>query len=1177
MRLLQRLSNGTLRLTSNNLKEGGYPYAILSHTWGTEAEEVTFEDVVEQSGQSKAGYAKIRFCGEQAARDGLRWLWVDSCCIKTSSDSELSESLNSMFRWYQRATKCYVFLSDVSIGLQSPGLSWKSAFRKSRWFTRGWTLLELLAPSSVEFFSREGQRLGDKQSLERQIHEITGIPTGALRGEPLSGFTINERLSWAKDRCTARVEDLAYSLLGIFDISMPPLYGEGGRNAFRRLYNRILEDSELSPPVDAPLNHVTDSGYGGSGASNAQSYAKLLIGSPTALVEIIPESEAEPASHDSQTAYSDTEILRQLELLDHVTTFADELYRLLSSNFDKAGFERVLPFFNELLQTFAFKLSYDGSTPDHRNLMYLAHRYRSKISESLRQRYNDDFAQRELPIPTGHDDMTVEEKLGLQESANVSPREDTDADSGGIPQDGSDDTTDNDSAMDSTRLPGLETYREIIKQSSSYQWLLWQIAAANKLECPGPVNTQKTIRDHILTSVHKLSSRGKSPKVHIMYHPQWDLSIFHAEQGYSCSVDQVLSQAITITGYRNDVQATTCSQYINQTWGEMGSRLLQILQQAIVDSPNMARSPSGSKSEYSSAQLSFWARYADGEFVVLASGIPYLVAEVGELLAWLGASFRSSPNSQGPISCMPLIAIQAQSTSPPPGPSTDRAEVVGNCMIKFRFQTVSKSDLGGLSGSCWLDLFRNPVLVEGYPIPRRSRVGSGLETNIDIMASLSNAKYLVDFGRRTFLKGFSRMLVVTKIIGSTVFWHLFYNQDGAYISYEDARVPRLQENDATQTLEMMKLATSRHILGWCEKVSCDAGKRNANYNISWSKLCRPRNSFAFDKVSITAGKYINVGTSMSIGIKDKPEHVSFDDDYLSTLDMISERHFVLYDNIDRRVWLLDGASVLLHLLRAFIKHSQTNSRLKDFFILEDGELVEANESQEGGEAAFYVLANEYNQSLPLWPKTAAPTEEKTMKLGSEERPEETIKYQKAYFCLKDRVLQICRILQQILAHQDDVYTRDGVGARIKLTPRRQLEGFDFMDVATNQGTLWPKVDCIQAWGEGWVDLTRKLHCVALFGTGFGQLMKPIGKPCQLCMSNIPQGPDLLGITTADLLNIIEKRGENHRLPWRIVENIYCFWSLAGVTLSSPPDATEFKSSSQPLTQSYGVQVYEALN
>src|SRR5947209_1374185 len=165
---------------------------------------------------------------------------MDTCCIDQSNNNELSEAVNSMFRWYRNAVKCYVYLSDVP----QPALSINDAFRKSRWFTRGWTLQELLAPRSVEFFSREGNRLGDKTSLERQIHEITGIADSALRGAALSQFGVDERFSWIEHRQTTRKEDKAYSLLGIFDVFMPLIYGEGEKNAFKRLKASIQEDRE---------------------------------------------------------------------------------------------------------------------------------------------------------------------------------------------------------------------------------------------------------------------------------------------------------------------------------------------------------------------------------------------------------------------------------------------------------------------------------------------------------------------------------------------------------------------------------------------------------------------------------------------------------------------------------------------------------------------------------------------------------------------------------------------------------------------------------------------------------------------------------------------------------------------------------------------------------------------
>ena len=158
-----------------------------------------------------------------------------------------------MFRWYQNAAKCYVYLSDVSIGPVKNNLSsqwtWKPAFQRSRWFTRGWTLQELIAPISVEFFSGEGERLGDKNLLVQEIHEITGIAVRALQGSPLSQFSVSERLSWATGRVTKREEDAAYSLLGIFDVHMPLIYGEGRKKAFIRLQKEIKESLNHEWPI----------------------------------------------------------------------------------------------------------------------------------------------------------------------------------------------------------------------------------------------------------------------------------------------------------------------------------------------------------------------------------------------------------------------------------------------------------------------------------------------------------------------------------------------------------------------------------------------------------------------------------------------------------------------------------------------------------------------------------------------------------------------------------------------------------------------------------------------------------------------------------------------------------------------------------------------------------------
>ena len=168
-----------------------------------------------------------------------------------------------MFRWYRDATKYYVYLSDIATNNRehtnlSPQ-SWELAFRKSRWFTRSWTLQELLAPPFVKFFCSNRNLLGDRKSLEQLLHEITGIAVEALQGLPLSEFSVNERMSWAETRQTKREEDRAYSLLGIFGIYMPLIYGEGCASAFKRLQEEIdknsrpIQDRKCKPTVPSSV------------------------------------------------------------------------------------------------------------------------------------------------------------------------------------------------------------------------------------------------------------------------------------------------------------------------------------------------------------------------------------------------------------------------------------------------------------------------------------------------------------------------------------------------------------------------------------------------------------------------------------------------------------------------------------------------------------------------------------------------------------------------------------------------------------------------------------------------------------------------------------------------------------------------------------------------------------
>ncbi|GKZ18122.1 hypothetical protein AbraIFM66951_004592 [Aspergillus brasiliensis] len=232
------------------------PYAILSHTWCHD-QEVIFEDMLSGTAENKPCFTKLKKTAEQAATDGFEYVWIDNCCIDKRSSAELSEALNSMYAWYQAASICYAYLSDVPTDVRIQERD--SEFARCRWSTRGFTLQELLAPREVVFFSSEWKVIGRKSELYEVLSTITGIGVQYLSQEvPLSSASIASRMSWAAKRNTSRPEDVAYCLLGIFNIHMPLLYGEGER-AFIRLQEEIMRQSDDHSifawrDLDAPPN-----------------------------------------------------------------------------------------------------------------------------------------------------------------------------------------------------------------------------------------------------------------------------------------------------------------------------------------------------------------------------------------------------------------------------------------------------------------------------------------------------------------------------------------------------------------------------------------------------------------------------------------------------------------------------------------------------------------------------------------------------------------------------------------------------------------------------------------------------------------------------------------------------------------------------------------------------------
>lgn len=238
-------------------------YAILSHTWGDG--EVLFRHVWEKTFPSddSAGSSKIRNACAQAVKDGWEYIWVDTCCINKESSAELSEAINSMYKWYEASEVCYAYLSDVSPSAKK--------LKESRWFTRGWTLQELLAPTLVKFYDQDWHYVASKDlrnddfvsdvfhlhmdidvrhrsplvsnalAFLNEIAEVTSIDISHLLTMKIA--SIAQKMSWLARRQTKRGEDIAYCMLGLFDVNMPLLYGEGKTKAFFRLQSEILKIS----------------------------------------------------------------------------------------------------------------------------------------------------------------------------------------------------------------------------------------------------------------------------------------------------------------------------------------------------------------------------------------------------------------------------------------------------------------------------------------------------------------------------------------------------------------------------------------------------------------------------------------------------------------------------------------------------------------------------------------------------------------------------------------------------------------------------------------------------------------------------------------------------------------------------------------------------------------------
>ncbi|KAK4182655.1 hypothetical protein QBC35DRAFT_536320 [Podospora australis] len=368
------------------------------------------------------------------------------------------------------------------------------------------------------------------------------------------------------------------------------------------------------------------------------------------------------------------------------------------------------------------------------------------------------------------------------------------------------------------------------------------------------------------------------------------------------------------------------------------------------------------------------------------------------------------------------------------------------------------------------------------------------------------------------IKGHSAFIVAVEAVQGAIFWHLFWNQEGNKLEYNDPRLP-FNQTDFIMPEITVPAEKQQNILGWCTQVRDYIGTPKANFFIRPSGLRRAKNPHVWEKITLSIGKIFTFGGTVSIGgTKKKSVRITENINYLDRVKAVSRQHCILFDTVNRRGWLVSGASCVLHLLRAKIRYDRSDPVWCEGLLLDDDQLVEVALDDCDGNAARRArafLRNEQNYNLPFCKN---PVQVKKDKDGKEvhEQPITT---------LADVVSRICNILGELRFSQPDSAPA-GVAFRLRPNSKKTLEGWDFRDVCADDSPLDPKTITLKASGTGWVDFARAIGAVTLFGSGFGDLLRPRGKSCSLCLENIsvPKGMDYLGAPLAEMQKLVDTQG-----------------------------------------------------
>ncbi|KAH6677360.1 hypothetical protein B0J14DRAFT_636069 [Halenospora varia] len=642
---------------------------------------------------------------------------------------------------------------------------------------------------------------------------------------------------------------------------------------------------------------------------------------------------------------------------------------------------------------------------------------------------------------------------------------------------------------------------KFITNGHEFRWLIGRIKTemvlTERRETPAE-NIRLEILRGLASSRRSGQSQGNGCEFSTAsFEIEWTLLAFLKDH-YPNQQSLELASIITIVGSGVDVQTLTCAEYMRQVWPTTGVETLNALQEAV----EKGQGGSYQCTTTENTQITLSINVAKVSAVV--SGTDPSIAEIGQQLAWLGAALRESPFDFSMAYSTPEIAIR-----------TSR-------QAKFTLShhiTRIDSHQGDAqpNGSCWHPLFRNPIIVKGYPILARVNGEKGLEIPLNMMAGLGEASRVTNFDGGLLIKGFSTMFCPTQQMKSSLLWHFLYNDDGSrmpYLSADNISGGRLSIQDVDSPF----LEHSRHFLGWASSVEIHAGTKDVKYeDIEWAGSSLATAGLAIQNASLVAGKFLSGGVSFVRGIQDTPIYIGRGGGpYAQEVHSARNMTVVLYDVGEHRGWLVDGASALLHITRTqLVSNPYCES---DLFRLEDFQYADSNA---GVSAANVALMNKKNRNMVIFEDVETSTESRS---NVDEVAEDQVKRVTKRWTYQDLVRQTYHILEQIHDYQTKMMASPTLGVRC--SPREKLIGFGFMDIVDGQNELLPRVATLKASGRGWVDFTRTIRAITLLGKGFGEIIRPKKDSNKLCeyWHHVPTGKDYLVASTTTLKEISRKYG-----------------------------------------------------